>query len=404
MAGDFSEIFEEERSRHSLFEDRSKLSPDYIPERLVHRDEEFRELVTHFRPVLEDGVSRKALVIGSPGVGKTAVVTQFGQELETRAEEGGLDLFRVHVNCRVSQTPHRVAEEVVRELPLQVQVEGFSPDEILEEVAGYLNERGVHLLVTLDELDYFVERNGSDFLYSLIRTCETSDGRDRVSLVATSFSKSFLNSLDEATRSTFLPRTVRLSEYGTRELTDILNQRIDLAFEPGSVRDSSVDLISEIASKSGDARFALELLSHAGMIAGCSDSTEVTPNHVRRAKEELRPEIGRGMLEDLERHKLLYLLALSRHFRSTDVAFAQSNEVESTYRVICEEHGVKPLPKRELELRVREMDSSNLIDARNLSQGEGKVSLLDVSPGAMEDAVQEVLGSPERDHQDGRSD
>jgi len=39
----------------TIFKDRSRLLPSYVPERLVGREDEFRELVRLFRPVLEAG-------------------------------------------------------------------------------------------------------------------------------------------------------------------------------------------------------------------------------------------------------------------------------------------------------------------------------------------------------------
>jgi len=51
---------------------------------------------------------------------------------------------------------------VVGELPIQIQAEGFSPQEIIEEAADYLTERGAYMMITLDEIDYFVKRNGPD--------------------------------------------------------------------------------------------------------------------------------------------------------------------------------------------------------------------------------------------------
>ncbi len=55
----YEDIFEEELAKESVFEDQSKLFPDYVPEELLHREEEFRELVQFFKPVLEDRRARE---------------------------------------------------------------------------------------------------------------------------------------------------------------------------------------------------------------------------------------------------------------------------------------------------------------------------------------------------------
>ncbi len=381
--------------RSTIFRDQSKLSPDYVPEKLVHRDEEFRELTRYFSPVLESGASQRVLITGSVGVGKTALARRFGHEFESAGKKRDLPLTYAHVNCRKQGTAPMVVRKIASNFPISVPRRGFSPQEILEHVIDFLRKKDSHLVMTLDELDHFVEQNGPDLLYSLTRAFEESGTSNRISIIATAFSPSFLHSLDEATRSTFMHNLIDLDAYSAGQLSDILNQRVKLAFKADTVREDSVDLVSKIASRRGDARYALELLWFAGRVASEGKVEKVSPNHVRRAKSEIHPEVRREVLVDLDEHELLYLLALTRRLKISDKAYASDSAVCIAYRVVCEEYGEDPLGDAELRSFVQRMEGLGLIDVEPSGErGESRSQNLSISDAPlelMEDVIEKIL-------------
>lgn len=391
----YEEMLEEEMVRESVFKDQSKLSPDYVPKKLVHRDDEFRKLSRLFRPVLENRASQRVLVTGSVGVGKTALTLKFGQQLEPAAKKRNFRLDYVHINCRKQKTPYTVLRQMVDHYLPRLPPRGFAPQELLDMVIKWLNGHDAYLTLTLDELGFFIQQNGPDLLYSLTRAAEESGAPNRLSIIAISRDQNFLRLLDPATQSTFMHNLVELDKYNARQLADILTQRIREAFKADKVEEDTVSLIADIAARWGDARFALELLLHAGMFADEKRAKKVTPEYARQAKAEVHPEVRKEVLAELQLHERLLLLALARRLKITERAYALTGEVEEAYEVVCEEHGKEPRKHTQLWGYLKHMDGLGLVDTRPSGRphrGRSKrISVPDVPVSMLEKELERLL-------------
>lgn len=391
----FGEIFEEELSRESVFRDESKLLPDYVPSVLVHRDEEFRYLTRVFKPVIEYRASQRVLITGSVGVGKTALARRFGRALESAAKGRKLNLSYLHVNCRKDRTPYAVLTKLVQRYYPRWPARGLGPEKLLDMVVDHLNKHDAYLTLTLDELDFFVQLNGPDLLYSLTRAAEESETPNRISIMAIARDKNFLRSLDTATQSTFMHNVLALDRYTAPQLADILNHRIEEAFKVGTVSEDTVALIADIAARWGDARLALELLWRAGMTADGEGAGEVMPEHARRAKAEVYPEVKREVIRDLQLHEKLFLLAVARKLKVSKRAYALTGEVEKSYRVVCEEYDEKPRKHTQLWEYLNRMEGLGLVDLQPSGERHrGKsqrISVPDIPVATLERELEKLL-------------
>ena len=393
----YRDIFEEEMDRETVFRDASKLMPDYVPRVLVHRDEEFRQLTRIFKPVLENRASQRALVTGSVGVGKTALTRKFGIELETAAKDRKFKLTYLHINCRKDKTLYSVLAKILQHFNPRWPYHGLGPEKLLNDAVKYLNAQDSYLALTLDELDFFVELNGPDLIYSLTRTAEESGGPNRISIIAIARDKSFLRSLDAATQSTFMHNVISLDRYNATQLKDILNQRVGEAFKAGSVEEDTVELIADIASRWGDARFALELLWRAGMAADSEGKDVVTPEHARKAKAEVYPEVKKEVLRELQLHEKLVLLAVARKLIVSKRAYALTGDVEKSYRVVCEEYGEEPRKHTQFWEYLRRISGLGLVDVQPSGPGQRgqslKISIQEAPTEWLEKEIEKLLES-----------
>ena len=73
---------------------------------------------------------------------------------------------------------------------------------------------------------------------------------------------SILNNLDDATLSTLQNEVIRFKKYSSKQIFDILKDRISIGLKAGIISDEILTMISELATESGDMRMALKILKN----------------------------------------------------------------------------------------------------------------------------------------------
>ncbi len=335
-------MMEFEEIPQRIISDFTKLDFDYVPDELMHREGQTKQLFSIFKPVVEAGGSQRALLNGGVGTGKSALSKRFCLDFKEWASTKGKYVDFVVVNCRSRNTPSSVLLKTLEKFQPNFPDRGFSTAEMLEILRKHIIKKGVHLIIVLDEVDVLIKKSGSDLLYSFSRFNDESvaGSKPSISLILVS-QKQVHDFLDAATLST-IKRTnqVRFDRYSKQELLDIAKQRVDLAFFPGTIEEDTVEFIADISVEFGDARFAIELLENSGRIANDENVDTVNVEHVRAAKAMTYSVVTESKLVALEKQMMLTLLAVSRTVRNR--AFVTTGEVEDTYVLVCEEFNTNP--------------------------------------------------------------
>jgi len=361
-------MFDERRS--VIIRDGKKLSFDYVPEKLVHREAQMSTLRLLFRPVFEDNRPETAFITGTVGTGKTATVKRFCLDMMRYGVEKGIPMDYVHVNCRQRNTENAVILHVLRHYDPGHPDRGFSVPDMLRTLRGILESKRIRLVIVLDEADILIKRNSVDIIYQLMRfNEENTSSSASISMVLIS-QEYVLNSLDPASLSTFKrTNTIRFDKYSRDELRDIVKMRADEALMQGRIREDAIDLIADISAEWGDARFAIEILDKSARNGENKENGEVTAEEVRAAKALIYSAVTETKLFDLDINHKITLLAAARAIK--DKAYVNTGAVEKTYAVVCEEYGEKARQHTQFWTYVKNLEKIGLITTSVKGDADG---------------------------------
>ena len=95
-------FLEEEFRSQTLFTDESIFEPEFIPKSIKHRENELIFISKLFLPIITRPFvfSKKILITGNVGAGKTVTLRHFGSMMLESAKIRQLNIKFIHINCR----------------------------------------------------------------------------------------------------------------------------------------------------------------------------------------------------------------------------------------------------------------------------------------------------------------
>ncbi len=376
-----SDIVKETLARPTVFKDEAPLSLEYIPARLPHRDEQMRFLTQLFRFTLENpsSTSQRVLITGDVGTGKTVLAQRFGTDLTKAAKSRKINLQYVHVNCREAKgSLFMIMKRVLTHFEPEFPKRGFAPEELLHTLMDMLDDKNMHLILALDEVEHLIRMEESTPIYNLTRIQEERVGKPiRLSLIFIFRELEYLQKLDRSTIDTLQRNIINLDKYNSRQLIDILKDRIDLAFKENVVADEALQLVADIGGQSGDARYSIEVLWRAGKYVDAESAKRLSTDHVRKAAGSVYPMLRGEYIAALSPHEKYMVLALARVLEESQEAYASIGDVEHEYKAVCEEYNDHPRHHTQVWKYARSLGAIGVITASKSGEGvRGKTTLL----------------------------
>ena len=359
----------------SIFVDRSKLSPNYVPEILPHRDRQLKMLFSLYEDSLkhrDEVYLRPTQLIGGVGSGKTCTAIRFGEELELKAAEEGIDLEHVYINCKLEGSKkillyRNLLGKVSREIPTR----SLSTSEMLHELMRYLIDNDKFLLITLDEIGYLLKKTDEPIIYDFTRLNEIfpSEPCRVIGTIFISRDLSFHQYLDASELSSLGRGYIEFERYNSEQIRDILVLRVDEAFRRGAVDEEIIEFISDVVSKppiNGDVRVALDILLYSGLYAEREGYSSIRPEHVRMVLGETHPFITSEDILGISENGKLILLALTRALEANRTAYVSLREIREFYHLVCEEENVHPV--EEVEEEIQDLIDRGIVVMKSLTQ------------------------------------
>lgn len=391
MSDIIDELIKKRGVASKIFRDREVLHPDYVPDHLPHREEEIKRLAEHLIVVSQGVRPSNVLIYGLTGTGKTAVAKYVVKKIVEKSASLGTKLNYAYVNTRKVDTTYRVIAGIASSMGLRIPHTGLAVSEVYRRYVNALENWGGLHVVILDEIDYYVRREGDDLLYKLVRINEELSN-SKVVLIGITNDINFVENLDPRVRSSLGEVEVVFPPYNAEQLYTILKQRADKAFVPGAITDGVISYCSALAAREhGDARRALELLRVAGEIAERENASEVTIEHVKKASIEIEEGRVYQTVTVLPLHQKLVLKEIVNIVK--EKGSATTGEVYLAYVNKVRELGYEPLTQRRVSEIISQLDMMGLVVAEVVNRGRhGVTKIIKVKPDIIkniEDALKD---------------
>ena len=348
---------------------REPISFDWTPGNLVGRDKELSVLAAMFSHIGDQNSSCRAVITGPVGSGKTVLSKRFGEDL-LKHLEGKRKISYAHVNCRNNPSTSQVLQQIAVSLDSGHPERGLSSGEIIQSIRRNLLAHKNHLLLVLDEVDILVRRDNFDLIYKLLRIDESQERQGSLSLILVSQDPMLMKLFEPAIISRLgASNILQLNSYNKKGLIEIAKQRSDIACRTGSISEEVLEKIGAMASESGDARLAIELLDSSIRRAESAGRGEVLIKDVEQSSARTA-SIEPSQVDGLSKDQKLIMLGLCRRLKKTSEI--NTGDAEKLYRLVCEEYEIKPKSYTTFWKHLKLLENQGLIETRNDKSNVGR--------------------------------
>jgi cell division control protein 6 len=357
-------------SGKSLFKNREALHFAFIPEVILHRDDEQKKVTQSLIPLLKKSRPSNLLVYGKPGTGKTLVVKKILNKIQERAKEKSFPIELVYANSKEETTLYGLLVKFGRQLGLGTQKElpntGLSISEVFNRIISTIEKNSLNAVFVVDEIDYLAElvsKTGKDVFYSITRANERLK-KGSLTLVGISNDLTFKERLDPRVLSSLSEEEIVFTNYSVGQIKEILEERIKVAFISKAIEQAATNLCAAMAGQEhGDARRAIDLLRVAGEIAEREQADSIKEEHIRKASLKMEEDKETTALNSYPLHEKLLILAVMKANGTT------TGEIYHSYKNLCKITRQKELTQRRITQILSEIEMTGLISGKIIHQG-----------------------------------
>lgn len=365
MANIFDEMEQNETDLNIIFKDKKPLDHRFLPEKLVHREEQIRQIAKYWVDALNQVTPSNVTLYGKTGTGKTATSKFAREQLIDAASHKNVFVKVEYIRCTDYTTEYQVIAQLCQKLGRDVPNRGWTKGEIVNTFRDIFKTNAfgkkLILIVILDEIDILLDKDGDGILYTLTRT-------DNVSVLSISNYLDFKNLIKSRVTSSLNDKEIVFPPYGADQLSDILSERAQLSFNDDVLDSDVIPLCSAMAAKEeGDARYALDLLKNAGELAFDENAEKVTSEHVRIAKDRIEHNKVTEIIQTLPLQQQRVLEAILNLTKQGDEI--SSGKLYDEYKELSKQDAVT---YRRIFDFINELELLGIISTNTISRGRGK--------------------------------
>ena len=385
----------------SLIKNRDVLHFTYTPNRILHRDKQQEMVTQSLIPIYQKSIPSNLLVYGKPGTGKTLVIKKVLNQIQKRLDKNSYPIKLAYTNAKHESTLYGLLLSLGRQLGLQEKKTdndklwlpgtGLAISEVFNRILYIIEKRKINTVFVIDEIDYLAElvsKTGKDILYSITRANERLQNGS-LSLIGISNDLTFKERLDPRVISSLSEEEIVFPNYVTNEITEILKDRINIAFENDVVSSGALNLCASMACREhGDARRAIKLLDVAAKTAELKQDRSITDEHIRLASQRIEVDKESQQLNAFSLHEKLLVITI---MKSPNIS---TGDVYAAYKSLCKVIQQNILTQRRVTQMLNEIELSGLITGKMIHQGiHGNTKKFNLTISA--DLVKNILKSNE---------
>jgi Cdc6-like AAA superfamily ATPase len=310
------------------------LNQAYIPDDLKFREDDIRRITHNFRPLFLserggiEGFSTNVALTGPAGVGKTVTTRYTVERLQTMAERYHIKLYTDYKNCWTTRTKTSILRSFLRD-QFGVASRGFSDEESTDILIRRLNSEQAYLILILDEVSVLPQKDIRGFIH----LPEEFGTEHRISLIMISRPTEWKVTLSSMV-SQRIADVIQFQPYSLEETWRILEYRAALAFKTSALSEDIIEMVAEISDQTKNLRHGIETLYRAGRAADQHRLDELTPELIRRAKNDVFPEMRADILEELKTHELFTVLSIARRLHHYIIRVLQQLQLSTRLKII----------------------------------------------------------------------
>lgn len=360
---------------NTIFRDKSMLQSNYIPDQILHREEQIKQIASILAPVLRGEKPSNLFLYGKTGTGKTLSVNYVSDELLKRHKKENLSQLRIeYLNCKlkkVSDTEYRILAELIKKLGGEVPQTGLPTQAVYGKFIELIDSQKQLVVLVLDEIDQAVKKISSDFLYNLTRL-NSELSNTQICIVGISNNLTFLDELDPRVRSSLSEEEIVFPPYNAIQLQDILAKRAEKSFKENIVGEGVIQKCAAFAAREhGDARRALDLLRIAGELCERDHSKKISIKHIDEANNKIeRDKILDVITSEPKQFQLVLYAIIQLSERVKDKPIF-TGDVYNLYQESCQKAKTEVLTQRRISDIIQEFDMLGIINVKVISKGRG---------------------------------
>ena len=263
-------LFDNAFKKSLIFKDENKLDIDFATNRIpIGRGREISILSQLFLALLTNPnkISRKILITGNKGIGKTRTIKVFGEMITKWSKI--VPIKYIHINCKKENSTQKILIQIIRLLNNEFPEGEYSIKSLKEALRILIGENpNIHILIALDNLNYIV-KNKEDIISSIFSLTNV----DEISFDP-SYSFSIIGivrnlwSITSSMLSSFQRGIIRFADYSREQLFDMLKNRAQISFREHVVSEKLIEFLAEYLYRNNiPLKKGLQLLRNAGKIA-----------------------------------------------------------------------------------------------------------------------------------------